>query len=363
MESNKPRTILSIQYLRAIAALMVVFYHARTQIEEYTGFLSLFKSGAAGVDVFFVISGFVIWMVTTSNPTPMDFMARRIIRVAPIYWLITLAIIVGTLVAPSLFRSTHFGPPEVLKSLLFIPHYHTGIPEQIWPILIPGWTLNYEMFFYACFALTLTLKISNTTRFQLFLGTYTSLIAIGFLTTSSSATFIFLTNNIILEFLYGMAIAHFYFNNKIKPSQLLGGINIIIGILLLGLLPTLIKTDTSNLRAFFWGIPGALFVYGLLQIEQCQNVIKSKFLHILGDASYSIYLTHPLTLGLFRNLWLTYVETAPSLLQATLFIFGTFISTTIIGILFYYLIELRITKILNSRYKKTFYPQATSSNS
>ena len=98
-------TIHSIQYLRAVAALMVVFHHLIIQIDVYEAVLHSISVGAAGVDVFFVISGFVIWFVTYGKEVSAgEFFAKRVIRVVPIYWLITLVIAVAATAAPHLFQ-------------------------------------------------------------------------------------------------------------------------------------------------------------------------------------------------------------------------------------------------------------------
>lgn len=105
-------TIHSIQYLRALAALMVIFHHSSAQIDIYRGTLKQVNIGAAGVDVFFVISGFVIWFTTYNRKlSPAKFMLKRIIRVVPLYWFVTLAIVVAGTAIPTLFKATRFEWP------------------------------------------------------------------------------------------------------------------------------------------------------------------------------------------------------------------------------------------------------------
>ena len=114
--------------------------------------------GQAGVDIFFVISGFIMWVTTHDRPTtPLRFMTNRIVRIVPLYWLITLAVAAMAFAVPSLFRGVVLTPEHVIKSLLFIPHYYPGMPTRVWPLLLPGWTLNYEMVFYLVFAIALLL--------------------------------------------------------------------------------------------------------------------------------------------------------------------------------------------------------------
>src|SRR4051812_41404716 len=92
-------------------------------------------------------------MVTTVNSTVGEFVVRRLIRIVPLYWLFTLLLVALYALAPGGLHSTVISPETLTKSLLFVPHYSLGHPGEIWPILVPGWTLNYEMFFYLVFAL------------------------------------------------------------------------------------------------------------------------------------------------------------------------------------------------------------------
>lgn len=142
-------TYVGVQYLRALAAIAVVVFHAA---ERYG---VDFSQGARGVDVFFVISGFIMWTVTTGRPaTPAGFLLDRVRRIVPLYWVATFVLIGATLlgVAPTGQNDLSLG--SVLKSLLFIPYVGAGAVHA-WPILGPGWTLNFEMFFYGVFALFL----------------------------------------------------------------------------------------------------------------------------------------------------------------------------------------------------------------
>ena len=149
--------ILPIQYLRGIAALMVVWHHSSSQIPALNRFFPG-SSGAHGVDLFFVISGFIMAVTTTgAGLTPLQFLRRRVVRVVPLYWILTLAMVGLALVAPSLFRTLKVTADTLVQSLLFIPHFSTSFTDKAWPLLVPGWTLNYEMYFYVILAVILLL--------------------------------------------------------------------------------------------------------------------------------------------------------------------------------------------------------------
>ena len=148
--------VKSIHYLRGLAALLVVFHHGVLQFPGLRDRYAHFEFGQAGVDIFFVISGFVIYLASIEGRIrPGEFVKRRIVRIVPLYWVATLALVAAAVCAPQLFATTVVTPQNVGQSLLFIPSYSAAFPDQIWPVLVPGWSLNYEMFFYGLFALGL----------------------------------------------------------------------------------------------------------------------------------------------------------------------------------------------------------------
>jgi exopolysaccharide production protein ExoZ len=135
---------------------MVVWHHSLLQIPGTFNFIHLPDFGPSGVDLFFVISGFIMFVTTTDKPLlPGEYLLLRIIRVAPLYWLMTIAMVGCAAISPESFRTLVLTPGAIAKSLLFIPYNSLSFPGMPWPILVPGWTLNYEMFFYVVFALCL----------------------------------------------------------------------------------------------------------------------------------------------------------------------------------------------------------------
>ena len=169
MNANREQ-LISIQYLRALAALMVVLHHAITQNDWLYNPIEGYYAFAWGADIFFVISGFIMY-VAARNENHADFLGRRIIRVVPLYWGATFAL---------LAINTHFHIwginsgdfSHLIKSLFFIPDYSPYHPDMLWPYLIQGWTLNYEMLFYLIFFFGLmvkrTLIVSNIAILSLF---------------------------------------------------------------------------------------------------------------------------------------------------------------------------------------------------
>jgi exopolysaccharide production protein ExoZ len=131
----------SIQYLRAFAALSVLLFHITQRGSHGV------TVGAAGVDVFFVISGFIMATITNARViTPFEFLRDRLVRIAPAYWIVTLFLVLLAAAVPLSFPTFTAPAYHLLFSLAFIPH--TDPLGGSFPVLVPSWTLNYEMFFY-----------------------------------------------------------------------------------------------------------------------------------------------------------------------------------------------------------------------
>ncbi|OCX32515.1 hypothetical protein QU42_02965 [Bradyrhizobium sp. UASWS1016] len=263
----------SIQYLRGIAAMMVVFFHANGMTAEYFG-STWSPLGAAGVDIFFVISGFIMWVTTGARRTPASFIQHRIVRVVPLYWCVTLALFSSWVI----FRNSTPLPPleNLLKSLLFIPHIsaRTG---QIEPLLIAGWTLNFEMFFYAIFALSLLL--SGRYRAILVFSVLTSLVMIGQVFSSSNPVMITYTSPLLLEFALGCLLGLIY-QYQLLPRPSLGVTLCILGVVLLCVAGTDSAADLSFRRLLYWGAPSVLIVAGFVSLEPTAR--DNRLLSLLG---------------------------------------------------------------------------------
>lgn len=277
-------TWTSIQHLRGLAALSVALFHA-CQWARLP-----FSIGAAGVDVFFVISGFVMWTVTAGGreATPVAFVKRRLIRVAPLYWLVTLVLVAGALITPQRFPDIEPTLGHVLLSLGFVQHNNpAGLP---FPILAPGWTLNYEAVFYLVFAAGLLLPERKR------LGALTvALIALALAGFAWPPAYVMLLNPMFLEFLVGVWIARLA-QERMLPDRSIGWLLLGLGLVLfIGIEAS--KVDPDLWRPMIWGLPAALVVLGAVTVEADGGWKGLPGLKVLGDASYSLYLTHTLTIG------------------------------------------------------------------
>ncbi len=299
----------SIQILRAVAACLVVFghcLHEASTIAEQTGRpplnLSIIDWGL-GVDIFFVISGFI--MIYTAADlfgqpgAARVFLTRRIVRIVPLYWMITAALILVYLVAPKILNVPIEGWRSIVTSFLFVPDLRGN--GEIRPIMALGWSLNYEMFFYAVFAVCLLAPLKRATFYLI--GIFVGLSILGATVTMPTIALTYWTNSIILEFLFGALLALACRAKFSLPA---------------GAALALIVAGAACAIALgpFWGMDQVLprFVSGGLAATLI--VAAAAFgprlsaswvvtpLVALGDASYSLYLTHPFAIRPIRNIWM-----------------------------------------------------------
>lgn len=313
---------------------MVVFHHARNPLPWLYNPLLTFQLGQAGVDIFFVISGFIMYSIAKSETAP-DFLRRRILRVAPMYWVAT---VVSLIVAVNWHfdRLKTISASHVFLSLIFVPHYDPNSPGRIWPYLIPGWTLNYEMFFYGVFALGIASRKPVAV-------TATILVAaavLGYALPSASPAWILYTDPIVLEFLLGILVARHLPKMKVPAAIVL----LLSGVAALGL------SEVFHLhypRLLIWGLPAALLVMGSVGLETRIARPLPLALSGLGNASYSIYLFQLVALGvvatLFKHIHISGV------FQFVAFIATCLLSAGFAGLVMFKYIERPMLRYFNRR--------------
>lgn len=282
------KQFLSLQYLRAAAALGVVLFHFTHQSRLPAEAAGLFERGQFGVDLFFVLSGFIMQASTSGTKiAPGAFLCRRLARVAPLYWLATLA---AAMVAtdPSLAFGLQANARTLLSSLLFIPDWSPKTPGVIAPLLTVGWTLNLEMAFYGLFAIGLSLPVRL--RLPLIEGALVALGLGGLWIESGNPAIEAYTNSAIIEFAYGMALAHFHDSGALKGE---GGGFLIAG----GLGLALLVPFDLEWRGLTFGPAAAAIVAGFVLLDEKFARRPIKEAKVLGDASYSLYLTHGMMLA------------------------------------------------------------------
>ncbi len=266
-----PERLEGLQSLRALAALLVLIGHVRAEAAHY---FALDLPGAAlpwtrGVDIFFIISGFIITLSAARFAArPGAFLWRRLRRVVPLYALFTTLMVALLLAAPGSLKSTSLDPAQIASSYLFLPYERAD--GRIAPVLSLGWTLNYEVFFYALLALCLALPRPLLAC----CAGLAALCLLGPALPQTTAT-VFYANPLILEFTFGIALARLWQCGFVRPSAPLAGLA----------LP----------RVLAAGLPATVIVAaGTLLAPDRHLPLQS-----IGNASYALYLSHrfPLRLG------------------------------------------------------------------
>jgi exopolysaccharide production protein ExoZ len=291
-----------VQVLRGIAATLVVCVHyAESQaVKGAAGAEWLTRFGASGVDVFFVISGFIM-MHSQSDETRRlsagSFLMHRFTRIAPLYWALTsIAFLLATL-AGSLVNA-RYGLSTFVASMLFLPYSDSYLLMSSYAfkayVLPMAWTLTYEWYFYVVFSITLLLRFKSSARMWLFLAWFCSATLLGSLVEPLPLILQVLTSPLVFEFLFGCAISLLY-TKGIRVGAVVACIAASAGMLVL----FKYEPDSSFGRAMVWG--GAAFCLvaaaTLYARQQQQNPWWACVR--LGDISYSLYLSHFFTVALF----------------------------------------------------------------
>lgn len=286
-----------LQALRFLAALLVVIGHCQHELVAALGtaagaMAKVPFDWGVGVDIFFVISGFIMWHLMhdrfAKSGEPSRFLHRRIFRIVPIYWLCTTLIAVGTLRQFDTATSVPFG----LASYFFLPWPHPD-GRGLFPVLSLGWTLNYEMMFYCVFTAALTLR--KVWGASLMLAVFVALAIAAGLAPKTAFMLQFWGNPIIFEFLLGAGVAALY-HRGLRIGQWLSLAMFAAGF---AIAVACFQSGAYNhaSRLFTGGIPAVLIVTAVVCRESSALRSRSgKALVLGGDASYALYLVHPFAL-------------------------------------------------------------------
>ncbi|TQV74587.1 acyltransferase [Aliikangiella marina] len=338
--------LLSVQYLRGIAASLVVFHHTLVQLERHgSGAFKVDTNvGEAGVDIFFVISGFIMTYIAGQKTlTPMKFWRDRVIRIVPLYWFYTGLMVAIAFFLPSVLKTAVFDIPHAIKSFLFIPTFHPKMDTMVWPVLVQGWTLNYEMFFYLIFGLMLLLS-SASQRLWGLVTIFALLIALGLAIQPSNPLAATYTNSLLAEFIAGAILGHLYNQNRF-PSGRSGWLFLILGVGFF--LLAVVMPGWGGKRAIEWGIPSTLLLIGAVAVERNGKISENKLLKYVGDSSYSLYLVHTFVLGVVGFIWgkITFQHYLFDVLAVILAI----VACLIAGLISFYWIEKPIIRFFKKR--------------
>ncbi len=291
-----------------------------------------------------------MWVISArASIGPGDFLLRRAVRIVPLYWLTTLAVALLAVLSPTLFPVMKVTTGHIVQSLLFLPHRDpNGDPA---PVIAPGWSLNYEVFFYLLFALALWAVARRRAAFASLV--LLSLVLAGPLVDATDPVLAAYTDPMLLEFVAGLWLGVAWTSPRL-PGR-------VPGLLLLGAgaaafaAEQAIRLDATEQRALLWGPPAFAVVAGAVSAERAGLVLRASALARVGDASYSIYLVHGLMVSFAaRLLALVGVSSGPLVLA------GGIGCGLLGGLACYSLVERPLSRALHRALRPAVSPQAAS---
>lgn len=279
--------LYSVQFLRALAAILVLISHVNHKAEQISGVGSdWFSIGGSGVDLFFIISGFIMCYATENkNIKPVGFFKARLLRVLPLYWVLTLLAFFVFLIRPEFVNSSG-GTTTILHSFTLIP-----VGEKL--LIQNGWTLSYEFVFYILFAASLVVPAKKLviTSFVIFV-----FVILGLLNKFEMPTLSFVTQPILSEFVMG--IFSFWCLRSFPPNKRVCFFLLLVGV---GILAFVNVYGVFVHRTLSYGVPFMMIFIGVVGLESLiarrSSSVVSKILKVAGDSSYSLYLIHPFALA------------------------------------------------------------------
>lgn len=344
----------SVQALRGLAALAVVATHLWVIERKYNPDAltpEWFNHGAGGVDLFFVISGFIMVYVTQSAKGGIkgisEFLFARIGRIYPLYWIVSLALLAVWFVRPEIVFSS-YDEPDLLKSFLLWPDVQPD-GKIVPPLLLVGWTLIHEMGFYIVFALSL---LFARKLLPLFLVFWSAFFLAGNFAGWDKAPFAFqiLFNPLTAEFLLGAFAALVILKwNKI-PAWMWLALTLFSAVVF----PLLEPVHYGRLwtRVLVFGVPATFLLLAVISAEMKGKLKTPRLFVWLGDWSYALYLTHVLTLSLVGRIWAMFSQ--EGLLDNFVMIPLMVIASIIVSAFTYQLIERPLIKAVKHTRKRVF---------
>lgn len=326
----------NLQALRGMAVLLVLLVHLQASEQHHSPdqlLPALCRFGVMGVDIFFVISGFIMVTVTSDHAQSLTslwrFLQHRLTRIYPAYWLVSCALLFATGWVDSTSITPSLNTDFIIRSLLLLP-------QAQMPLLSVGWTLVHELFFYAVFTVLLLLPLRWRMTALLLWGGVTVAAYMHWHPPVWQPWRVLLTSPLTLEFIAGCLLAIALRRWRLpRPDW----------VLLTGVVVTLaswygwmqwgndaVPGEMSRVLLFL--PPCALLLAGAVSMEQQSARLLPHWLTQLGDASYSIYLTHVPAIATFSLLWREWNMGSNTLMDNVVVVSTTVMTTLTVGMLF-----------------------------
>jgi exopolysaccharide production protein ExoZ len=302
------KKIQNIQALRGIAVLSVVFFHLLMIERKYGGSKTIlpdfFQFGMFGVDLFFVISGFVMFTVSRGRfqipKHALRFIYHRVARIYPTYWVYSILVLIVFLLKPTWVNNSQGNQVNILSSFLLLP-------SETLPLVMVGWTLIHEMYFYLIFFIIFLLISERQLFYAIFLWGI-CVVLLNLSLESSTPALALISHPLTFEFMGGCILASIYYKKEIKIKN-----SILLILASLSLLSAIYgylyyNRVTGQIAPLGWwrivifGIP-ALFMVSCITSAERNGFIMHTSLILIGDASFSLYLSHGLTMSVIGRMW------------------------------------------------------------
>jgi len=299
--------LTTVQALRAVAALLVAIYHlflneqagiTNNGSEEISALLETTRNGFAGVDMFFVISGFIMVYVTQNTAhgkyASLDFLIARLTRIYPLWWFFCACFLVIIVAGTGQLTPASYNI-EAEQTAGFLVRSFLLWPQEKLPYIVVGWTLIHELYFYAIFA---GFMLAPRAWLPVLAGVWCLVLCIGAtagLSTDRVATGILSLafHPLTLEFIFGVAIGLLVtkgIRTLALPAFVIGTTVFVGGLLFFT--HDMVEISLNWSRVVLFGIPSAFILYGLVSLELEKGWSAPSQLVYLGDASYALYLGH-----------------------------------------------------------------------
>jgi exopolysaccharide production protein ExoZ len=349
---------MGVQALRGIAACGVVVCHMTPFETKYLSGPAVTPAacqyGMAGVDLYFVLSGFIITMMCLGRfqrrGEATRFLKRRFLRIYPTYWVWCAAVLAVFVVQPNVVNSGH-GPPDVLRSILLLP-------QRNLPLLLVAWTLVYEVFFYLVFAAALRWLREADLPWALVL--WAAFVIAGqslLLPTEATPWLNLIVSPLLLEFILGCGVALF----MDRCTRATGILSLILGVGGFAAGTLVLATHRAPFpfgwgRVLIYGTASAALIAGIVALERENWCRVPRPLARLGDASYSLYLSHVPVIAMTGVLVRHLLRATPPVMHVAV-IAGSFGVALAGGVLSFHLIEAPLLRVLRDRPLRFAMPQ------
>lgn len=343
--SAREGTFTSVQMLRAVAALSVVVYHAGVLWRDKTSAATAFvwENGGAGVDLFFVISGFIILIsgqkmgAAAGGPGAGRFIELRLIRLLPVYWLATALKLAMLAVVPA-GVAVNGKPPltNIIASFFLIPSRNAA--GDVFPVIVVGWTLSFELLFYVLFAVALQRR-RDPVRFVVPILVVLSIVGIWRSAVWPAPTV--LLSPMLLEFAGGMILGRLYLSRTLPVVP--AGVAVAM-LAAAGAYLAMGPFDDWWVRAIGFGSCACVVLWAALSLERYCTGPVSAALRFVGEASYSLYLIHGFVLPVVGVVAMKLPLTGVWLGVAI--VIGSVVGSVIAGIVLHLAFEWPVTRTL-----------------